>query len=296
MSRSFLGGYLTVQESPYNTPLGTAFLQAGEELGYDIVDVNGEQQTGFSFYQFTMRRGARCSDAKAFLRPIRLRKNLHVALFAHTTKVIFDKESRRALGVEFIRDGVKQAVYAKREVILSAGAINSPHLLMLSGIGPRADLEKVGIPVFHDSPGVGRNLQDHIAIGGLAFKIDHKISFLFNRMFNINSAVKYAITENGPLTSSVGLEVTSFINTKYANHSDDWPDMNLFFTSGSTPSDPQIKVAHGLKDEFYNEVFKELEYKDVYGIFPMMLRPRSRKLLFNISSIPFHMKSKEYFL
>lgn len=274
---------MTVQDSPYNTPLGMAFLQAGEELGYDIVDVNGEQQTGFAFYQFTMRRGTRCSDAKAFLRPVRTRKNLHVALFAHTTKIIFDETTKRALGVEFIRNGVKQAVFAKREVILSSGAINSPHLLMLSGVGPRADLEKVGIPVIHDSPGVGRNLQDHIAIGGLAFRIDHKISFLFNRMFNMNSAIRYAITEDGPLTSSVGLEVTSFINTKYANHSDDWPDMNLFFTSGSTPSDPQIKVAHGLKDEFYNEIYKELEYKDVYGIFPMILRPRSRKFYLAMS-------------
>ncbi|XP_055308995.1 glucose dehydrogenase [FAD, quinone]-like [Sitodiplosis mosellana] len=280
------GGYLTVQDSPYNTPLGTAFLQAGEELGYDIVDINGEQQTGFAFYQFTMRRGARCSDAKAFLRPVRLRKNLHVALYAHVTKVIFDEESKRALGVEFIRNGVKQAVYAKREVILSAGAINSPHLLMLSGIGPRADLEKVGIPVIHDAPGVGRNLQDHIAIGGLAFRIDPKVSFLFNRMFNMNSAVRYAITEDGPLTSSVGLEVTSFINTKYANHSDDWPDMNLFFTSGSTPSDPQVKNAHGLKPEFYEEIYKELEYKDVYGIFPMILRPRSRGFVKIVSKNP----------
>lgn len=213
------GGYLTVQDSPYNSPLGMAFLQAGEEMGYDIVDINGEQQTGFAFYQFTMRRGARCSDAKAFLRPVRARKNLHIALFSHVTKVIFDEQSKRALGVEFIRYGEKQAVYAKREVILSAGAINSPHILMLSGIGPRADLEKVGIPVLHDSPGVGRNLQDHIAIGGLAFRIDHKVSFMFNRMFNMNAALKYAITEDGPLTSSVGLEVTSFINTKYANHS-----------------------------------------------------------------------------
>lgn len=187
-----------------------------------------------------MRRGARCSDAKAFLRPVRLRKNLHVALFTHVTKVIFDPDTKRALGVEFIRDGVKQSVFAKREVILSAGAINSPHLLMLSGIGPHADLEKVGIPVIHDSPGVGRNLQDHIAIGGLAFRIDPKISLNFRRLVNLNSAIRYGVTEDGPLSSSIGLEVTSFINTKYANHSDDWPDMNLFFTSASTNSDPQV--------------------------------------------------------
>lgn len=262
-----------------------AFIQAGEEMGYDFIDVNGAQQTGFSFYQFTMRRGSRCSDAKAFLRPVRLRKNLHVALFSHVTKVIFDEQSRRALGVEFIRYGVKHNVYAKREVILAAGAINSPHLLMLSGIGPRADLERVGVPVVHDSPGVGKNLQDHPAIGGLVFKIDHQLSLKFSRLFNINSALRYATTEDGPLTSSIGLEVTSFINTKYANHSDDWPDMNLFFTSASTPSDPQVKVAHGLKEEFYNEVYRELEDQDVFGIFPMMLRPRSRECVVAILEI-----------
>lgn len=159
----FIGGYLTVQDSPYLTPIGPAFIQAGEEMGYDIVDVNGEQQTGFAFFQFTQRRATRCSTAKAFLRPARLRKNLHVALFAHVTRVIMDESNKRALGVEFIRDGHKRAVYAKREVILSAGAIGTPHLLMLSGIGPRENLEHVGIKVLHESPGVGRNIQDHIA-------------------------------------------------------------------------------------------------------------------------------------
>lgn len=283
----FLGGYLTVQDSPYNTPLGPAFLQAGEELGYDIVDVNGAQQTGFAFYQYTMRRGARCSNAKAFLRPIRLRKNLHVALFAHVTKIIFDPETKRALGVEFLRNGQRHATYARREVILSAGAINSPHLLMLSGIGPKKDLERVGIPVMKDAPGVGRNLQDHIAIGGLTWLIDPKISTKFSRLVNINSALRYAITEDGPLTSSVGLEVTSFVNTKYANHSDDWPDMNLFFTSASTPADPQVRVAHGLKDEYYEALFGEVENKDLFGIFPMILRPRSRGFIKIQSKNPF---------
>lgn len=267
---------MTIQDSPYNTPLGMGFLQAGEEMGYDIVDVNGEQQTGFAFYQFAMRRGSRCSMAKAFLRPVRNRKNLHVALFSHVTRVIIDPISKRALGVEFLRNGKKHAAYARREVILAAGAIGSPHLLMLSGVGPRKNLEKVGVPVIHDAKGVGRNLQDHIAIGGLAFRIDPQISVIYNRMVNLNSAIRYAVTENGPLTSSVGLEVTAFINTKYANQSDDWPDMNLFFTSASTSSDPQVRVAHGLKPEFYEEVFSEINDLDVFGVFPMILRPKSR--------------------
>lgn len=119
-------------KDPCSIP-GIAFLQAGEEMGYDIRDPNGEQQTGFALYQFTMRRGYRCSTAKAFLNPIRLRSNLHTALWTHVTRVLIDPETRRAYGVEFVREGVKRTVLARREVILSAGAINTPQLLMLSG-------------------------------------------------------------------------------------------------------------------------------------------------------------------
>ncbi|CAG4933207.1 unnamed protein product [Colias eurytheme] len=273
-----IGGYLSVQDAPYNTPIGASFLQAGEEMGYDIIDVNGNQQTGYGWYQFTMRRGTRCSTAKAFLRPIRLRQNLHIALFSHVTKVLIDKDSKRAYGVEFIRDNKKQVVYAKREVILSAGAIASPHLLMLSGVGPAQHLREVGVEVMYDSPGVGRNLQDHIAVGGIVFQVDYPISLVMNRLVNINSALRYAVSEDGPLTSSIGLEVVAFINTKYANATEDWPDIEFMMTSASTPSDggTQVKKAHSLTDEFYEEVFGHITNKDVFGIFPMMLRPKSR--------------------
>ncbi|VVC93044.1 glucose dehydrogenase [FAD, quinone] [Leptidea sinapis] len=273
-----VGGLLTVQDAPYNTPIGATFLQAGEEMGYDILDVNGAQQTGYGWYQFTMRRGTRCSTAKAFLRPVRLRQNLHTALFSHVTKVLIDKDNKRAYGVEFMRDNKRQVVYAKREVILSAGAVASPQLLMLSGVGPAQHLQEVGIDVIQDSPGVGRNLQDHIAVGGIVFEIDYPISIVMNRLVNINSALRYAVMEDGPLTSSIGLEVVAFINTKYANASDDWPDMEFMMTSASTPSDggTQVKKAHGITDDYYDAVFSHLTNKDVMGIFPMMLRPKSR--------------------
>ncbi|KOC71129.1 Glucose dehydrogenase [acceptor] [Habropoda laboriosa] len=272
------GGYLTIQDSPYNTPLGVAFLQAGEEMGYDIVDINGEQQTGFAFYQYTMRRGTRCSAAKAFVRPIQLRKNFHLSLWSHVTKVLINPRTNRAYGVEFIREGHKEVVYARKEVILSAGAINSPQLLMLSGIGPRQHLEEVGIPVVHDSPGVGQNLQDHIAVGGLAFLIDYPVSTVMNRVVNVNSALRYAVTEDGPLTSNIGLEAAGFIFTKYANQSEDWPDIEFMLTSSATSSDggTHVKNAHGLSDSFYNEVFETINNRDVFGVFPMMLRPKSR--------------------
>lgn len=247
-------------------------------MGYDIRDINGEKQTGFALYQFTMRRGTRCSTAKAFLRPIRLRKNLHISLWSHVTKVLIDPPTRRAYGVEFIKDGKKHVVKARKEVILAAGAINTPQLLMLSGIGPREHLENLGINVIHDSPGVGQNLQDHIAVGGITFLVDHPVALVINRLVNLNTAFRYAIKEDGPLTSSIGLEAVGFIPTKYANASDDWPDIEFMITSSSTNADggTQVKRAHGLTDEFYKEVFESINYKDTFSVLPMMLRPKSR--------------------
>lgn len=239
--------------------------------------MNGEQQTGFAFYQFTMRRGSRCSTAKAFLRPIRLRKNLHISLQSHVTRIIVDPKTKRATGVEFIKEnGQLQFVYAKREVILSAGAIGSPHVLLNSGIGPKHHLEEIGVPVVHDLPGVGENLQDHIAIGGLAFIINRPAGIVADRMINLNSGIRYAISEDGPLTSSIGLETVAFVNTKYANRSDDWPDMNFLMTSASIFSDQQVKLAHGLKPQFYEDMYGELRNKDAFSILPMILRPKSR--------------------
>lgn len=247
-------------------------------MGYDIVDINGEQQTGFAFFQFTMRRGSRLSMAKGFLRPVRLRKNLDIILYSQVTKILFDETGKVARGVEFYRKGKYYKTFAKREVILSSGTINSPQLLMLSGIGPAQHLSSLGIDVLVDLPGVGQNVQDHIAVGGLAFLIDKPISVVTNRVVNINSAIRYATTENGPLTSNIGLEAVAFINTKYANASDDWPDIEFMLTSASTPSDggSQVKRAHGLKTEFYDELFKPINHRDVFGVFPMMLRPKSR--------------------
>ncbi|XP_063238458.1 glucose dehydrogenase [FAD, quinone]-like [Bacillus rossius redtenbacheri] len=274
------GGLLTVQDAPWVSPLGPAFIQAGVEMGYDHVDVNGENQTGFAFFQYTMRRGSRCSTAKAFLRPARLRRNLDVALLSHVTKVLIDPATRRAYGVELVRDRRKHTVLARKEVILSAGTINTPQLLMLSGVGPAAHLREVGIPVVQDSPGVGQNLMDHIAAGGVAFLVDPPVSLVVDRVMNLNTALKYAYEGSGPLTSSVGIEVVAFVKTKYANASDDWPDMEFMMCASSTTSDAkQVRRAHGLTQQFYDDVFGNITGREVFGIFPMILRPKSRGYL-----------------
>lgn len=119
---------------------------------------------------------------------------------------------------------------------------------------------------------------DHIAVGGLVFLIDHPISLVINRVVNLPSALRYAILGAGPLTSSIGLETVAFITTKYGNVTEDWPDIEFMLTSCSANSDggTAAKKAHGLKDEFYDEFMGDITNKDVFGVFPMMLRPKSR--------------------
>lgn len=131
--------------------------------------------------QGTIRRGTRCSTAKAFLRPARLRPNLHIAMHAHVTKIIINPTTNQVTGVQLLRDGRMQLIHAKREVILSAGSIGSPQLLMLSGIGPREHLQRIGIPVLQNLR-VGDNLQDHVGMFGLTFIVDKPVAIVQNRL------------------------------------------------------------------------------------------------------------------
>ncbi|XP_053404918.1 glucose dehydrogenase [FAD, quinone]-like [Mercenaria mercenaria] len=142
--------------------LGRRFVKAGRELGFqEIDDFNGENQLGFGISQTSVRNGVRASTVKEFLRPALLRKNLQVAVNSHVTKV--NIEQKTAIGVTFVENGVKKIVTKRKEVILSAGVVGSPQILMLSGIGPKKHLESLNINVVNDLP-VGRNLQDHLMI------------------------------------------------------------------------------------------------------------------------------------
>ncbi|XP_012061306.1 PREDICTED: glucose dehydrogenase [FAD, quinone] [Atta cephalotes] len=282
------GGFLTVQEAPWHTPLAAAFVQAGQEMGYENRDINGEFQTGFMIAQGTIRRGSRCSSAKAFLRPARFRKNLHVAMHAHATKVLIHPKTKDIYGVEFVRDNKVFRVRAKNEVIVSGGSINSPQLLMLSGIGPKDHLRELGIPVIQDSK-VGSNLQDHIGLGGLTFMVNQKISMVEKRLQSVQTVMQYAALGNGPLTVLGGVEGIAFINTKYANASLDFPDIELHFISGSTNSDGgrQLRKVHGLTKKFYDAVFGPINDKDTWSVIPMLLRPKSRGVIKLRSKNPF---------
>lgn len=270
------GGYLTVGEAPYRTPLAAAFVEAGVEMGYENRDINGEKQTGFMIAQGTTRRGSRCSTGKAFLRPARLRPNLHVAMYSHVSRVMIDPITKIAYGVEIIRDRQVHYIRARKEVIVSGGSVNSPQILMLSGIGPKTELSKHKIPVIKEL-NVGENMQDHIGLGGLTFMVNQPVSLVVNRFQSVSTVLQYAVFGQGPLTILGGVEGLGFVNTKYANASDDFPDIEFHFISGSTNSDggTQLRRAHGLTQRFYDDAFGPINNKDVWSIIPMLLRPKS---------------------
>lgn len=154
------GGLLNVRDVNTVHPLYSAMVEAAVEIGYPRnPDFNGERQEGVGMYQLTIRDGKRQSTATAFLRPAMGRTNLTVSTSALTNRILFD--GTRAIGVSFLQNGEQHKAMARREVIICAGAINSPQLLLLSGLGPAEELTAFGIPMIKDLPGVGKNLHDH---------------------------------------------------------------------------------------------------------------------------------------
>lgn len=280
------GGLLTVQESPWRSPLSIAFIKAGQELGYENRDINGEIQTGFMLTQATMRRGMRCSTSKAFLRPFRHRPNLHIAMNAQVTKLLIDKNNR-VYGVQYFKNNIKANVFARREVILSAGTLHTPQILMLSGIGIAKHLSEFNIPVVSDLP-VGNNMQDHVGLGGLTFVVDDPVSVRTDRFATVSVALEYLMNEKGPMTFP-GIEGLAFVNSKYAPKDGLWPDIQFHFGPSSINSDggQNIRKITNLRPGFYNTVYKPLEKSETWTILPLLLRPKSTGFVRLRSKNPF---------
>ncbi|AGW90286.1 MULTISPECIES: GMC family oxidoreductase [Cupriavidus] len=157
-------GPLTTRYSRFDDPISENFVAAGVEAGYAFTkDFNGAEPEGFAAWQSTIRDGRRCSAAVAFLKPALKRDNVKLQTKAHTTRIVM--EGTKAVGVEYIQGGRSQIAYADKEVIVAAGAINSPQLLNLSGIGDPSELKAFGIKTVVELPGVGKNLHDHISVG-----------------------------------------------------------------------------------------------------------------------------------
>jgi choline dehydrogenase-like flavoprotein len=201
------GGPLSVSDSRSDHPLVDACIRATVAAGHEHnPDFNGARQEGVGAYQLTQRDGLRCSTAVAYLDPARPRPNLTIITHALTTKILF--EGDRAVGVQIARAGQLQTLHAQREVILSAGAYQSPVLLMLSGIGPAADLQALMIDVRHDLP-VGENLQDHLMAQG---NWTTDVVSLLDAVTPENVALLEQ-EQRGPLTSNIA-EAGAFFRTR----------------------------------------------------------------------------------
>ncbi len=208
-----VGGPLSVSNMRIQRPICDAWVAAAQKAGYPFnPDYNAASQEGVGYFQLTTRKGRRCSAAVAYLKPVKKRDNLSIVTKAHVQKV--DIENGRARAVLYRDAGGKlcEAV-AGREIILSSGAIGSPHILMLSGVGDAADLRAHGIDVFADRPGVGQNLQDHLQ-ARLVYKcneatLNDEVRSLFNQA---RIALKYALFRAGPMTMAASL-ATGFMRT-----------------------------------------------------------------------------------
>ncbi|GAB4389452.1 GMC family oxidoreductase [Albidovulum sp.] len=211
-------------------PLVETFLQSAEATGLARnPDFNGAEQEGVGIYQMTIRGARRNSAARAFLRPAMRRPNLRVLTHAHVTRILF--EGRRAVGVEYLRNGRRERAMAGREVILSGGAINSPQLLMLSGVGPAAHLRQMGIEVVADAPRVGQNLCDHQGINYTwSMKVPTYNDILRPWWGKVIVGLQYILGGRGPLAKSIN-HAGGFFRT-----SPDLPrpNMQLYFQAFST--------------------------------------------------------------
>jgi len=220
------GGPLHVKDVSRDChPLCDVYLAACAEAGLARnTDFNGESLEGVGLYQITMQGGLRMSTARAYLRPAMKGPNLRVETRALATRILFD--GKRAVGLEYLRDEQRLRANARREVILSAGSINSPQLLQLSGVGPAELLRRHGIDVVQESPGVGRNLQDHLCIDHIYRSRRPSLNEVFGTWRGrVGAAIQYVLTRRGPLSISVN-QGGGFVRSRPDRQR---PDIQLYF-------------------------------------------------------------------
>jgi choline dehydrogenase len=255
------GGPLNVSDVTETHPVSDAVIDACVEAGLPRNDPNGGEQEGVAYYQLTVKNGQRCSAAVAYLHPVMGRANLTVETNALASRILF--EGKRAVGVEFIQNGVKRTVKARAEVILAGGAINSPQLLQLSGVGPGALLAEHGIPVVSDLPGVGENLQDHYVIAQ-QYRLKAgtvSVNELSKGLRMVGEAIKYVTQRKGLLTLSAA-HIAVFCKSR--------PDL--------AGPDIQFHILPATMDAQKLSVEQKMVLEDQPGltIAPCQLRPESR--------------------
>jgi choline dehydrogenase len=226
-----VGGPLPVSDWRHADPLSAAFVDAAAEAGFPRnSDFNGAKQEGAGFFQTTTKGGRRASTAVAYLRPAKVRPNLHVETSALAERILF--EGRRAIGVAYCSAGIPRTARARKEILISGGAFNSPQLLQLSGVGPADLLRQHGIEVVLDAPGVGNDLQDHMQVR-VVMRCSQAITLndiVNNPLRKVLTGLRYAAFRTGPLTIAAGTSGAFFkTNPRLAT-----PDIQIHFLPFST--------------------------------------------------------------
>ncbi|CAB3246368.1 unnamed protein product, partial [Arctia plantaginis] len=275
-------GVQPVEFVPIKTKLLNTFLEAGRTLGHPTIDYNSPYELGFGNVQTTTSYGRRFSAAKVFLQKHKSRRNLHILPESTVTKVLINPQTMTAYGVDYVRHNVKHTVRVRKEVILSAGPIASPQLLMLSGIGPREHLQSVGVRVLKDMP-VGQTLYDHICFPGAVFELNSTgLSFNEVRIVNIPNVVKWLRNGNSEISTPGGVEGIGYIKTPVSDDPEPVPDIELINIGGSITSDggggsKAVRRGMRIRDDVFDLAFGEVEKlsKDTWSAFPMLLHPKS---------------------
>jgi choline dehydrogenase len=252
---------LSIAELRSVNPLSRAFLEACAQC--DIPpnsDFNGATQDGAGLYRVTQKKGVRSSTASAYLKPALRRGNLTVWTGIHVTRILI--ENGRATGVEYLQNGALRKARTTREVILSAGTVGSPHLLQLSGIGPRYPLESLGIAVACDLPGVGENLQDHLSVV-VPYACTKPVSLAAAQ--TLPNLLRYLIAKSGPLTSNVA-EAGAFVKS-----TPEVVETDLQFHFG-----PVYYIEHGFVSPGGPGSSKPGMSKHGFSLGPTLLHPKSR--------------------
>lgn len=273
-------GPLSVEDVPHRSQLVRAFVKGSKQIGHDEVDYNSYTQVGVSYVQANTLHGRRHSAKKAYIDPVANRPNLHILTSARVTKVLIDPQSKTAFGVEYLKNKKRFTAQSRMEVVLSTGTFGSPQLLMLSGVGPRQDLDRIGVPVIHDSPGVGQNMYDHMSHFGPTFVVNTTRQTLRVADLGIPE-FKQFLHGHGILTSIGGVEALNFVKTPNSRDPPDLPDVELIFVPGSLASDEGSGLRRGMriKQSVYDRVFKPLESVEHWSAMIMHFHPKSKGYL-----------------
>ncbi|XP_022901081.1 glucose dehydrogenase [FAD, quinone]-like [Onthophagus taurus] len=266
------GGLLNVEEPKHESLIREAFLKGGEELGYKIIDYNGDEQLGFATPQQLTVKGKRSSVSRSYLETSKNRKNLSIRPFSHVVDILITPHTKNASGVKYIHRGKMFIANNAKEVIVAGGAINSPQLLMLSGIGKKEALKHIGIEQIHELP-VGENLKDHIAYVGLNFVSNETLSK--SKSDHDEDLIHWLKDGSGPL-SKIGIEGLAFIKTEISKVKKDHPDIELILIPhGFNIGYEKIKNEYGLAKNVYDAIYKPNENHKGFTILVALPHPKS---------------------